>query len=352
MRLGPGFLVGSMVSFVLVGCGTSDRAEPLAGSACVDIPNGQYFQYVGGRLVTTSTAEISAQEHPEVTLSRLQATLEGMGYPWVTLSWDGQVAVVSGMALDKNSRSDAFVAAKSAFEADPVAGPLVQRVINDMETHAAEEAIAIRLTDELVREDGLKWLRVVIAGRVATLEGVTTNAQDKEFGYRTGRSTVESDLAASQLINIVVDAIQVRNDSAPVGMALIDLKSDASIDECQAAFDAIMAGREVAFEVNESIVKKSSSRLLDAITGVALLCDSHDIEIGGHMSADAVAADAMELSQRRASSIRDYLMAYGVSPDALSARGYGRDTPTDERMDDGANPTDTNTRFTVRAGET
>ena len=348
MRLGPGFLVGSLVSLCLAGCGTPNRGEITAESACVDIPNGQYFQYVGGRLVTTSSAEISAQEHPAETVRRLQATLDGMGYPWVKLDWDGRVAVVSGMALDEDSRSDAFIAAKSAFEADPVAGPLVERVINDMDTHAAEAAIALRLTDELVREDGLSWLRVTIAGRVATLEGVTTNAQDKEFGYRTGRSTVESDLAASQLINIVVDAIQVRNDDEPVGMALVDLTSDASVDECQAAFDTTMSGREVAFEVNESIVKKSSSRLLDAITGVALLCDEHNIEIGGHVSADSVAADAMELTQRRASSIRDYLMAYGVSPDALLARGYGRDAPLDED----AIPTVTNTRFIVRAGET
>ena len=352
MRLGPGFLVGLIGSLSLVGCGASDRADPIVGSACVDIPNGQYFQYVEGRLVTTSVAEISAQEHPIETLNRLQTTLEGMGYPWVTLAWDGRVATVSGVAIDENSRSDAFIAAKSAFEADPVAGPLVERVINNMETHAAEEAIAIRLTEELVEEDGIKWLRVVIAGRVATLEGVTSNAQDKEFGYRTGRSTVESDLAASQLINIVVDAIQIRNDDAPVGMALIDLENQASVDECQAAFDAVMKGREVAFEVNESIVKKSSSRLLDAVTGVALLCDTHDIEIGGHMSADTVAADAMELTQRRASSIRDYLMAYGVSPDALSARGYGRDAPSDAVGNEDADLANTNTRFIVRAGET
>jgi outer membrane protein OmpA-like peptidoglycan-associated protein len=352
MRFGPGFLVGSMVSSFLVGCGAPDRVEPIAGSVCVDIPNGQYFQFVEGRLVATSSAEISAQERPYETLRRLQATLDGMGYPWVTLSWDGRVAIVSGMALDENSRSDAFIAAKSAFEADPVAGPLVERVINDMDTYAAEDAIAIRLTDELVQEDGLKWLRVVIAGRVATLEGVATNAEDKEVGYRTGRATVESDLAASQLINIVVDAIQVRDDDEPVGKALIDLKSDATVDECQAAFDAIMTGREVAFEVNETIVKKSSSRLLDAITGVALLCDTHEIEIGGHIAADTVAADALELTQRRASSIRDYLMAYGVSPDALSARGYGRDAPVDEPASDDTNPSVTNTRFIVRAGET
>ena len=261
------------------------------------------------------------------------------------------MATVSGVALDDNARSDAYVAAKSALEADPVSGPLVERIINDMEIHATEEAIAIRLTQELVQEDGLNWLRVVIAGRVATLEGVTSSAREKEVGYSIGRSTVESDLAASQLINIVVDAIQIRGNGEPVGLALIDLKSDPTITQCQTAFDATMAGREVAFEVNESIVKKSSSRLLDAMTGVALLCDIHDIEIAGYMDAETVAYDALELTQRRASSIRDYLMAYGVAPDALTARGYGRVTPLDATGDEDEEIVVPNTSFIVSASE-
>ena len=81
MRLRPGFLVVSVVSHLLVGCGHSERAEDLPGSACVDVPNGQYFQFVDGRLVVTSSSEISAQERPEETLRRIQATLAGMGYP-------------------------------------------------------------------------------------------------------------------------------------------------------------------------------------------------------------------------------------------------------------------------------
>lgn len=327
MRSRPENLVVTMLACLLASCGPAVDQQQRANSVCVEIPNGQYFQFVDGRLVATSSVEISEQERPPETARRIGATLAGMGYPWVSLQWDGQTVTVSGIALDENSRSDAFIATKSAFEADPVAGRLVQRVINNMSIRDTEDAIAIRLTEELVEEDGLTWLRVNIADRVAILEGTAATAQEKELGYGVGRSTVLSDLDASTIVNIVVDAIQVDENGDTVGGALLDLASDASISGCQAAFNQVMDGREVEYEPREAIVKKSSSRLLDAVTGVALLCEAHAIEIAGHTGPEEFNVDALDLSQRRASSVRDYLMAYGVSPDALIARGYGNIGP-------------------------
>ena len=347
MRLRPDNLVLVMLACLLASCGPAADPQERAGSVCVEVPNGQYFQFVDGRLVTTSSVQISEQERPPETARRIGATLAGMGYPWVSLEWDGQTVTVSGMALDENSRSDAFIATKSAFEADPVAGPLVQRVINNMDIRETEDAIAILLTEELDEEDGLTWLRVKIGGKVATLEGTARTAQEKELGYGIGRSTVLSDLDASLIANIVVDAIRVADNGDPIGQALLDLSKDASVSDCQSAFNQVMDGREVEFEPRESVVRKASSRLLDAVTGVALICDAHAIEIAGHTGPAEFNVDALDLSQRRASSVRDYLMAYGVSPDALTSRGYGNIGPIQPGVD--ANLIFPNTAFVVSA---
>lgn len=349
MRLRPVHLVVSGLTCLVVGCGQSLDVEAPTASQCIDVPNGQYFQFIDGRLVVATRTEIDSQEQPPETARRIGATLAGMGYPWVSLQWDGQTAIVSGIALDENSRLDAYIATKAAFEADPVAGPRLQRVINQMDVRKTEEAIAIRLTEELVEEDGLNWLRVVIAGKVATLDGTARSTREKEQGYSVGRSTVESDLDASRIVNIVVDAIRVSGNGEPVGEAVVDLPDDATVDQCQSAFNDVMNGREVEFEPSESIVRKASSRLLDAVTGVALLCEEHDIEIAGHTGPEEFTIDALDLSQRRASSVRDYLMAYGVSPDALTARGYGNIGPVQPGGD--VNQVFPNTAFIVRAKE-
>ncbi|MEO1661771.1 MAG: OmpA family protein [Pseudomonadota bacterium] len=311
------------LSALLAGCGASVDSQQTRNAQCVDIPNGMYFQVVEGRLVSTKLSDIQGEERPSDTARRIGRTLAGMGFPWVSIDWDGEVATVYGLARDENSRSDAFIAAKSVFEADNVAGKLVQRVVNRMDVRDAADAIAMRLTEEL-EDEGLGWLSVSMAGRVATLTGTARNPEAKEDAYRAGRSTVEGDRDAGEIVNIVVDGIALPGDVSTLGDALLGLTPDASSTECQAAFNQVMAERRVSFVSGESIVDNESARLLDALTGVALLCEAYEIEIAGYTDVSETIGDSLDLSQRRASAVRDYLMAYGVDPDRLAARGYGR----------------------------
>ena len=317
MRIGRGTITSAAAALFVTACGNAPVASPPSS-----IPEGAYFQVVDGRLLAGTPNQVSAQERPPETARRIGATLAGMGYPWVSLAWDGQIATISGLALDENTRSDAFIAAKSAFEADPVAGPVVQRVINNMSVRDPAEAIAVRLSNEL-SDEGFSWLRVSMSGKVATLIGTAPTRDMKELAYRAGRNLVESDLSAGEIVNIVVDAISIRGNGAPVGTALMDLSADPSLSACEAAYATIMQSDDVAFIPSESIIENESARLLDAATGVALLCSAFTIEIAGYVPVDTSEDLAMDLSQRRASAVKDYLMAYGANPEQLTARGYG-----------------------------
>ena len=322
MRFGRRSISITMVMLFAAACGNAPDTAQTPASVCVDIPNGSYFQVVDGRLLAITSNQLDARERPPETARRIGATLAGMGYPWVLLDWDGQVATVSGLALDENTRSDAFIATKSAFEADPVAGALVQRVVNNMTVRDPEGAIAVRLSDEL-SDEGYSWLRVEMSGRVATLIGTAPTRDMKELAYRAGRNLVESDLSAGEIVNIVVDAISIRGNGEPIGTSLIGLRPDPSISECEAAYSALMDAQSVSFIPGESIIENESARLLDAVTGATLLCDGFSVEIAGYVPADTAPDFAMDLSQRRASAVKDYLMAYGANSEQLTARGYG-----------------------------
>ncbi|MEL6665803.1 MAG: OmpA family protein [Pseudomonadota bacterium] len=322
MRFGRRSISTTMVMFLAAACADAPDKAQTPASICVDIPNGAYFQVVDGRLTAIMSNQLDARERPPETARRIAATLAGMGYPWVLLDWDGQVATVSGLALDENTRSDAFIATKSAFEADPVAGDLVQRVVNNMSVRDPEGAIAVRLTDELSNE-GYSWLRVEMSGRVATLIGTAPTRDMKELAYRAGRNLVESDLSAGEIVNIVIDAISIRGNGEPIGTPLIGLNPDPSLSECEAAYSALMAAQRVSFISGESVIENESARLLDAVTGVTLLCDRFSVEIAGYVPMSTAPELAMDLSQRRASAVKDYLMAYGANPEQLNARGYG-----------------------------
>ncbi|MFN3214541.1 MAG: OmpA family protein [Henriciella sp.] len=317
---------------LLSACGSRSVAPAQPASECVDIPNGAYFQVIDGQFRAVSQNQLVAQERLPETARRIGVTLAGMGYPWVTLDWNGEIASISGVALDENTRSDAFIAAKSVFESDPVAGPLVQRVVNNMSVRDPAGAIAVRLSDELVGE-GYSWMRIEVSGQVATLIGTAPTRDMKELAYRAGRSLVESDLSAGEIVNIVVDAIAIRGNGTPIGSALIGLQPDPSLSTCEAAYAATMDVQDVLFIPGESIIENESARLLDAMTGVTLLCGAFPIEIAGYVTDETADELAMDLSQRRASAVKDYLMAYGVNPDQLTARGYGKTRPGSDGAD-------------------
>jgi outer membrane protein OmpA-like peptidoglycan-associated protein len=60
------------------------------------------------------------------------------------------------------------------------------------------------------------------------------------------------------------------------------------------------------------------------------------IEIGGHTDSTGPRGYNMRLSRERARSVRLYLLAHGIPPGRLSARGYGPDRPIgDNATDDG-----------------
>lgn len=91
----------------------------------------------------------------------------------------------------------------------------------------------------------------------------------------------------------------------------------------------------IHFEFDSANIFPDSYILLDKVVKFLTDNSSINVEIGGHT--DWVADDAynMDLSQRRAESVRRYLIAHGISPTRLTAKGYGKtkfitDNVTDE----------------------
>jgi outer membrane protein OmpA-like peptidoglycan-associated protein len=62
---------------------------------------------------------------------------------------------------------------------------------------------------------------------------------------------------------------------------------------------------------------------------VQVLSDYPDVrlEIGGHTDNVGKAEFNLELSQKRAESVKEYLVGKGISSDRLTAVGYGMDKP-------------------------
>lgn len=105
----------------------------------------------------------------------------------------------------------------------------------------------------------------------------------------------------------------------------------------------------IRFEPNSAKLERSSSGILDQIT-LTMRKNQHiqRIEIGGHTDSTGSRELNMRLSRERARTVRQYLIARGISPARLSARGYGPDSPIADNATDSGRTQNRRVEFLVR----
>jgi len=106
--------------------------------------------------------------------------------------------------------------------------------------------------------------------------------------------------------------------SAPAGFQV-----DAN---CQ-IIEQTMVVRAVDFEYNSTRLTVPAQQTLNDVAAALAAQPALNVEIQGHTDSIGSAAYNLNLSQRRADSVRSYLVDKGVSAAALTAKGYGKTQP-------------------------
>ena len=85
--------------------------------------------------------------------------------------------------------------------------------------------------------------------------------------------------------------------------------------------------RGVQFATDQELILAQSTPLLEQVAAELGANPSIQVAIQGHTDAIGDAAYNQELSQRRAAAVQSFLLARGVHPEQLQARGYGQSQP-------------------------
>jgi outer membrane protein OmpA-like peptidoglycan-associated protein len=151
------------------------------------------------------------------------------------------------------------------------------------------------------------------AARQAAIEQQKLLAQQAE----------QAKLAAEEADRLRMKAEQ---DQAQLRQQLLD-QFNQILQTRDTARGLIVNMSDVLFDTGKYTLRPGAREKLAKVAGIILGHPGLKLEVEGHT--DSVGSDEynMKLSENRANSVRDYLVAQGINPDNVTARGFGKTMP-------------------------
>ena len=103
----------------------------------------------------------------------------------------------------------------------------------------------------------------------------------------------------------------------------------------------------IFFETGKATIMAQSHATLDAVAAAFSDKKIGLVEIGVHTDSRGMDKWNLELSEKRAIAIHDYLVAKGVAATRLRAKGYGETRPIDKRANEAAWAKNRRTEFVI-----
>ncbi|MEH6488688.1 OmpA family protein [Hyphomonas oceanitis] len=177
---------------------------------------------------------------------------------------------------------------------------------------------------------GYTWLDFVARENIGVVTGVAPDEDTKRRALEAATTAIMADPTGGTEINLVVDGISVAEGEPGPGASVAALaRGGISQDACQQALNETMEGQKIQFPTNRGDISPVSMGLLDAVAGIAMLCDDFTVEVGSHTDSRGSDEYNLVLSQKRADAVKHYLEEKGVSTEQLTAVGYGEGVPLD-----------------------
>ena len=203
---------------------------------------------------------------------------------------------------------------------------------------------------------------VVVKGQLELGEGMEDTPVVLELRYAQSRRAQTIDLGEDGAYAAIVD-LSVQEDVLLVAKAegaafsaglVVDREAEdpalvtadltlRSVEEKGAAFEI----EDIFYASGSADINRASLLLLDLFAEYLLDTDL-TVEIGGHTDDIGSESDNLSLSKRRATAVRQHLVAAGVPQDHITAKGYGESRPKTSNTTEAGRARNRRTEFKVQ----
>jgi len=114
--------------------------------------------------------------------------------------------------------------------------------------------------------------------------------------------------------------------AAPAATA-VETSGNFSKEECEGRFEILSRTGAIYFRSGSAALGPNSTPLLGSLIAIVNRCPELNIVVEGHTDSAGPDGYNQSLSEARAQSVTDYLVAHGVPPSRLRSVGYGETRP-------------------------
>ena len=151
------------------------------------------------------------------------------------------------------------------------------------------------------------------------VESRTRQLRDAHAATSTALATADIERRNAQIAR--ADANAVRTENASLRADLADLQAR------QTQKGYVVTLGDVLFEVDRAELKPGSARVMDKLARALMDDPNSTVEIDGHTDSTGSREHNIDLSLRRAMSVKTYLVAHGVNASRIATQGLGPDYP-------------------------
>ena len=193
--------------------------------------------------------------------------------------------------------------------------------------HDAENARMEKAAAERAKAEALQAKADADQARMAA-EKARADAEQARSAAVAQQQLLAGDLDKAKLAAADADRMRMKaeQDQAALRQQLLD-QFNSILQTRDTARGLIVNMSDVLFDTARYTLKPGAREKLAKVSGIILGHPGLKIAVEGHT--DSVGGDEynMKLSDNRAAAVRDFLVAQGVPPSAVSSQGFGKTMP-------------------------
>ena len=300
--------------------GAAARVAGLAGA--VALMTGDNI-ISGDATLTDDDLEVNALATSEETQAALQGALADIDAD-VNVGGDVTVAPPDTGPLDVNVSTDG-----ASITLD---GTVLNQAQHDSLVGAAEAEVGAANVTNNLTISGLAELAPNADGKVDDMAALFDGFDGlvEGMGSVTDTALTFTGIANDEASRDAIDGlVGTANDTNDVNVTVAEVTVDDEVELLQAELDALQAEilENVVFDTNSDVITPVAAGTLDKVVAAMNRFQRPSVLVGGHTDSDGDDAFNLDLSDRRAKAVSDYIAAQGINADRLLGQGFGETEP-------------------------